>query len=293
CTKMSDEEKERLNKTLLRALVSAIKISFVTKEAIQKSLYSINCAISSTWIKLEDFKYLIPSIGNIGVTLYNIGHFEEAPKALELCCQATWAQIRLSYCRLSTRTEGHIIIEDLPKDTLKDIITDAFARIDKMVNTLHRCGSKVIRDIVVKSLSELLAHGDTSDYHKSYSVLIESWVKITLKDFANDQNMDSAPLLYHSLMGYPSPLPKKLIGSILEQELLKYGEMESRATMLCGNMQIRIIDILLNELYCSKEYYLDRSKVLVRKAHALRSSGVQNISRCLESLSEAISLLVK
>uniref|UniRef100_A0A453PPN7 Uncharacterized protein n=1 Tax=Aegilops tauschii subsp. strangulata TaxID=200361 RepID=A0A453PPN7_AEGTS len=188
-------------------------------------------------------------------------------------------------------TEGHIIIEDLPKDTLKDIITDAFARIDKMVNTLHRCGSKVIRDIVVKSLSELLAHGDTSDYHKSYSVLIESWVKITLKDFANDQNMDSAPLLYHSLMGYPSPLPKKLIGSILEQELLKYGEMESRATMLCGNMQIRIIDILLNELYCSKEYYLDRSKVLVRKAHALRSSGVQNISRCLESLSEAISLL--
>ncbi|XP_037451889.1 separase-like isoform X2 [Triticum dicoccoides] len=290
-TKMSDEEKERLNKTLLRALVSAIKISFVTKEAIQKSLYSINCAISSTWIKLEDFKYLIPSIGNIGVTLYNIGHFEEAPKALELCCQATWAQIRLSYCRLSTRTEGHIIIEDLPKDTLKDIITDAFARIDKMVNTLHRCGSKVIRDIVVKSLSELLAHGDTSDYHKSYSVLIESWVKITLKDFANDQNMDSAPLLYHSLMGYPSPLPKKLIGSILEQELLKYGEMESRATMLCGNMQIRIIDILLNELYCSKEYYLDRSKVLVRKAHALRSSGVQNISRCLESLSEAISLL--
>ncbi|XP_044951659.1 separase [Hordeum vulgare subsp. vulgare] len=294
CTKMSEEENERLDEqrgTLLRALVSAIKISFVTKEAIQKSLSSINRAISSTWIKLEELKYLISSIYNIGAKLYNIGHFEEAPKALELCCQATLAHIRLSYCRLSARTEGHIIIEDLPKDTLKDIITDAFARIAKMVDTLYRCGSKVIRDIVVKSLSELLAHGDTSDYHKSYLVLIKLWVKITLKDFANDQNVDSAPLLYHSLMGYPSPLPKKLIGSILEQELLAYVAMESRATMLCGSAQNRIIDILLNELYCSKEYYLERSKVLVRKARALRASGVQNISSCLESLSEAISLL--
>jgi hypothetical protein len=51
-----------------------------------------------------------------------------------------------------------------------------------MVDILNRCGSKVIRDIVVKSLSELLAYGDTSDYHKSYLVLIKLWVKVlTLK----------------------------------------------------------------------------------------------------------------
>jgi separase len=76
------------------------------------------------------------------------------------------------------------------------------------------------------------------------------------------------------------------------QELLAYGAMESRATMLCENMQNRIIDILLNEIYCSKEYYLDRSKVLVRKARIFRASGMQNISSCLDSLSVAISLLV-
>ena len=125
-------------------------------------------------------------------------------------------------------------------------------------------------------------------------------------------------------MACSSPLPMKFIGLIVEQvsdsillrltmvylyfdlilmrsaldvlwflqELLAYGAMESRATMLCANMQNRIIDILLNEIYCSKEYYLDRSKVLVRKARILRASGVQNISSCLESLSEAISLLV-
>ena len=95
--------------------------------------------------------------------------------------------------------------------------------------------------------------------------------------------MDSAPLLYHSLMACSSPLPMKFIGLIVEQvsdsillrltmvylyfdlilmrsaldvlwflqELLAYGAMESRATMLCANMQNRIIDILLNEIYCS------------------------------------------
>ncbi|EMS65712.1 Separin [Triticum urartu] len=173
----------------------------------------------------------------------------QAPKALELCCQTTWAYARLSYCRLSARTEGHIITEDLPKDTLKDIITAAFARITKMVGILDRCGSKAIRGIIVKSLSEFFVYGDTSDYHESYLALIKLWVK----------------------------------------ELLAYGE--SRVTMLCANMQHRIVDILLNEIYCSKEYYLDRSKVLVRKACILRGSGVQNISNCLESLSEAISLL--
>lgn len=233
---------------------------------------------------------MISSIGNIGVTLYNIRNLEEAPIALELCCQTTWAHARLAYRRLSARTEGHVITEDLSKDTLKDIITDAFAMIAKMVDILHRCGSKSIQDIAVKSLSELLGYGETSDHHKSYFVLIKLWVKIQIKDVEDDQRVDSAPLLYHSLMGYTSPLPKKLIGLILEQELLAYT-MESRATMLCANMQNKVIDILLNKIYCSEEYYLERSKVLVRKARMLRASGVQNISSCLKSLSEAVSLL--
>jgi hypothetical protein len=37
---------------------------------------------------------------------------------------------------------------------------------------------------------------------------------------------------------------------------------------------------------------LERSRVLIKKAGVLRSSGMENISSCLESLSKAISLLV-
>jgi separase len=98
----------------------------------------------------------------------------QAPKALELCCQTTWAYARLSSCRLSAITEGHIITEDLPKD----IIAGVFARIANVTKVLHRCGSKAIPGIVVKSLSESLVYSDTSDYHKSYLVLIKLWVEV-------------------------------------------------------------------------------------------------------------------
>jgi hypothetical protein len=49
--------------------------------------------------------------------------------------------------------------------------------------------------------------------------ILFSKLQITCKDFKDDddQGVDSAPLLYHSLLSYPSPLPKKLIGLIVEQ----------------------------------------------------------------------------
>lgn len=76
------------------------------------------------------------------------------------------------------------------------------------------------------------------------------------------------------------------------QEELAFGSTEPRGTIFCAQMQTRIIDILLDEMYSPEEYFLERSRVLVRKAGVLRSSGMQNISSCLESLSEAISLLL-
>ena len=46
---------------------------------VQESLAAINSAISSKWITLEERKFLISSLGNIGVTLYNTGHDQEVP----------------------------------------------------------------------------------------------------------------------------------------------------------------------------------------------------------------------
>jgi len=102
----------------------------------------------------------------------------QAPKALELCCHAIWAHVRFSYCGLLSRTEGNRTMEHLSKDTLKDIIFDAFARIAKMVETLHRCGSKRTHEIVAMSLSKLLADDDMSEYFESSLILIKLWVKV-------------------------------------------------------------------------------------------------------------------
>jgi len=96
---------------------------------------------------------------------------------LEVCCQTVWVYVRRSYCRLSAITEGNGITEVLPKDTLKDIIVDAFMRIAKMVDVLHRCGAKVKCEIVVKSLL-LLVDGDMSEYLSGSLALIKLWVKV-------------------------------------------------------------------------------------------------------------------
>ncbi|CAD6335384.1 unnamed protein product [Miscanthus lutarioriparius] len=240
---MSEEDKERLHEhrgTLLDVLVSAIKISFATTKAVQKSLSSVCLAISSSWLMFEELKFLISTLSNIGMTLYNIRQFEEAPKVLEVCCQTVWVYVRQSYCRLSTITEGDVITEVLPKDTLKDIIVDAFMRIAKMVDVLHRCGAKVKCEIVVKSLL-LLVDGDMSEYLSGSLALIKLWVKA--KFFG--QHCSS-------------------------QEELAFGSMEPQ-----------------------EEYFLERSRVLIRKAGVLRSSGMQNISSCLEFLSKAILLLAE
>lgn len=85
--------------------------------------------------------------------------------------------VRRSYCRLSAITEGNGITEVLPNDTLKDVILDAFMRIAKMVDVLHRCGAKVKREIVVKSLL-LLVNGDMSEYLSGSLALIKLWVKV-------------------------------------------------------------------------------------------------------------------
>ncbi|PVH67030.1 hypothetical protein PAHAL_1G413900 [Panicum hallii] len=293
CTKMSERDNERLLEqrgTLLRTLVSTTKISLVTNKNVKESLAAINSAISSKWITLEERKFLISSLGNIGVTLYNTGHDKEAPKALELCCHAIWAHVRFSYRGLSSRTEENRTMEHLPKDTLKDIIFDAFARLAKMVEILHRCGSKRTHEIIAMSLSKLLAD-DMSEYFDSSLILIKLWVKITCKDFEGNQGVDRPPLLYHSLLDCLSPIPRKLIGLILEQELLAYGLMETRGSKFCAAMQIRVIDVLLDKIYYSEEHCLQRSRFLIRKAGALRACGAQNIESCLKSLSEAISLL--
>lgn len=76
------------------------------------------------------------------------------------------------------------------------------------------------------------------------------------------------------------------------QELVAYNLMESRNPKLCQKMELKVMDFLLKDVYTSKDYNLQRSRVLVTKGRAFRAHGTEGLSKCLECLSEAISLLV-
>lgn len=76
------------------------------------------------------------------------------------------------------------------------------------------------------------------------------------------------------------------------QELLAYEEFNSKYPNLCQMMPLRLMDMLLTEVYVTDEYVLHRSKILVKKGRALRTCGVDGLNNSLQCLSEAISLLV-
>lgn len=61
-------------------------------------------------------------------------------------------------------------------------------------------------------------------------------------------------------------------------------------------MQVKVIEALLEDLCIEKDYFLEKSRILVAvavaKARALQASGVEGLQVSLDCLSEAISLLV-
>lgn len=76
------------------------------------------------------------------------------------------------------------------------------------------------------------------------------------------------------------------------QELVAYEEMDARNPNLCQRMQLKIIDILLCNVYITKDCYLQKSRILVKKSRLLRACGVDGLNSCIKCLSEAISILV-
>ncbi|XP_010908769.2 separase isoform X2 [Elaeis guineensis] len=291
CTKAFESYRERLHDshgTLLQVAASAFKFSLLTSGNYQKSLCSINCIISSEWIEPQELKFLIAVFSNIGASLYDIGHLEEATIALQLCCRTMWAHIKL-LCHIGKLNGTDI--DDNSEDGIRDVIKNAFTRTATIVDILYKCSAKNIQEVVVKSLYEFSAAEDRFQNTTSSLDLVKLWVKMICKDFEDADSVEIAPVLYSLLISYYPRWSKKTVGKILEQELIAYGMMEARYPDICQKMQLKVVDILLNEVYTTKDYYMQRSRIFVRKGKVIRGCGVEGLSRCIECLSEAISLL--
>lgn len=55
---------------------------------------------------------------------------------------------------------------------------------------------------------------------------------------------------------------------------------------------MKIIDILLKDVYVTPDSYVLKSRILIRKGRALRAHGLEGLRGSIQCLSEAISVIV-
>lgn len=60
----------------------------------------------------------------------------------------------------------------------------------------------------------------------------------------------------------------------------------------CQRMQIKVINLLLQDAYAIEDSPLLKAKMLIRKGRTIRANGIDALKECIWCLSEAISIMV-
>ncbi|XP_078151453.1 separase-like isoform X2 [Carex rostrata] len=279
---------------LLESLVSGFRICFFSAIPYEKCCDSIRIVLSSEWVSPIELKYVVSSLYNTVETLYQIqSHVRQAPVAvaLKLYSEAVLANLRRICHNYSVK------LTDISNDRLKNIketISDACKRIGSIIfyfHEFHPGDITSIADITVCALFEMSLVDDLHRIQSNFS-FVKEWVKVLCKEFDKDNKKYDAPLLYKLIMKKTDKQWSRVsLGRITEKELLEYQHLESRYPNLCKIMQKKVTEVLLEDLYCEEDYFLERSRILVAKARALRASGVDGLGDSLACLLEAISLL--
>ncbi|KAK8567876.1 hypothetical protein V6N12_006446 [Hibiscus sabdariffa] len=247
------------------------------------SFFSLESCTSET--EREGFdgdEVLVPSIIVAGLiisicTKRNI----PALKALKLSHRASWRNIQL-LCKKSF--DYH-----LSEDAIRDLV-DACSRTAFLLEVLHACGKLKVERIIVESLENWSTLENLFTQLSGPMPLIKQWVKIQCKLHKNKDLEDNAPTLCCMLLS-SSEVPKRAIGKILEQELLAYQEMTHGYQDFCLRMQIKVIDLLMQDDYGIEDNPLQRARILIRKGRTLRTNGIEALKDCILCLSEAISIM--
>ncbi|KAF5184255.1 Separase [Thalictrum thalictroides] len=247
--------------------------------------------MSSWWIQLQQMKFLIQSLYNIGADLYNAKELKQASVVFELCCRCAWARVSF-VCNKRTENSG-VIHDDWSEEAVSDFVTEACSKCVNLLDALHQCeGSESQKNrIVIACLVNWSAVASSTKNLGCPTFLMRKWVKIRCKDYMDVDTVDNAPTIYSLLCTSSTTFEERAIRIILEQELLAYEEMEALNTNLCQSMQLKIIDILVHNVYVTTDYVLKKSTTLIKKGRIARARGTDGLNNCIECLSEAISEL--
>ncbi|KAJ0007712.1 hypothetical protein Pint_29731 [Pistacia integerrima] len=253
-----------------------------------KSSRLIKNIIASEWIEPQGLKYVYASLYNIGVSLYKNKQVKEASKAFKLCCRASWTCVVLLCKLFIQKSEGSL--HDLSEGAIVDFVNEACTRSAFLLEVLHQSGSHEMKKVIVESLENWSVAGNLFRVLPGPMPLVKNWVKIVCKLRENVDVEDVAPSLY-SLLSSSGIVSKKTLGIILEQELHAYEEMNPLGPELCQRRQMKIISILLQNVYNTEDSGLQKSRILLKKARTLRAMGREFLKDCIHCLSEAISFM--
>ncbi|KAF7803655.1 separase isoform X2 [Senna tora] len=264
-------------KTVLNVAVAAFTLSIKTKLDIQKSAQLIKQIVAKEWIQIEGRNYVIACLYNIGVVLYRNKETKEASKVLSLCCKASWVNIK---CHRG----------DQLGDEFVELVNEACTRSAFLLDILGQVDNHKIRKKITDILKNWCAAIDLFERLPAPIPVVNQWVKMECKRVTQVNKTDSSLTLY-CLLSSSTEISMRNIGIILKQELIAYEERSVSYPEFCYQMQMKIIAILLQDVYVNPESSFEKALTLVRKGKALRVCGIESLKDCIQCFSEAITKL--
>ncbi|KAK6156913.1 hypothetical protein DH2020_011161 [Rehmannia glutinosa] len=279
CLSVAEREKETSgdnHKVISVVVVAALMLSFKTKQNIKESTHLVKHVISTEWVPVKRLKYLYVSLHNIAVILNRKKWLKEAIKALKLCCKASWYYV-VDLCKLHVE-KSHVSHDDVPEKDISDFVTEASGKIAFLLE-LNREGNCKINGIIKESLECWSVSENLIATLPTPVSLVKEWVKIQYL-LSKDEETKHGIMLY-SLLSYSKEISKMALGKLLEEELLAYDEKSHLNPGYCLRMQMKIIGVLLEEVYVTKDSNLKKSKILIEKGKVLRAHGVARLDECI------------
>ncbi|KAG6409188.1 hypothetical protein SASPL_132222 [Salvia splendens] len=272
------------HKVISVVVVAALMLSFETNQNIKESTLSVKHVISAQWVPNKRLKYLYVSLNNIAVILKSKKRLKEAFKALKMCCKALWNHI-VDLCKIEM-TKSQVSVDYMSEKSIPDLVMEASDKVAFLLQLNEECNFKVngiIREsIICWSNSENLIATLPAPLS-----LIKEWVKIQYKLLDDNEH----GVMLYPLLSSSKEISKRALGKLLEEELFAYNEKSYLNPRYSLKMKMKVINVLLEEIYVTNESTVEKCRVLIQKAKSLRALGLEQLDKGIQCLSDAVSTL--
>ncbi|CAM6096994.1 unnamed protein product [Calypogeia fissa] len=281
CRDLSVNDKDVLRKgyqVALQAALAALRLSLLLNNGIQGNFALIGDMIHT--LQPEEKRWLMSSTYNMGVQLFNRKQYNLACWPLELAHKAAWAKVT----SISSDNKAGALVNDM--------ISEACAKCSALVDARDRNGEPgQARLILTDGLVQWAQAQTKLHLIRCPHSLVRSFVKLTcLQNQAIVSNPAETEVrsLYTFIYDIKPPLQVRIMGLLLEEEHTVCQAMEEQFPDTCHKMKEQITKILLNKLYTGPDFELERSRVLIRKCYDSSIQGTENLTSCIQDISEAV-----